>query len=152
VLDESDVPLTPASTADVREPISSSCTANPFNGDGATCQGGALGTPFFLFTNGTSPRGLFADAYQPAAPATGTASAITTSGATLSGSVDPQGASVGAFFQFGTTSAYGQSTAVTPTGVSNAPTPFSATLTGLPAATTIHYRAVVVTDFGTFTG
>ena len=57
VLDESDVPLTPTAQADVREPISSSCTANPFNADGAACQGGAVGTPFFLFTNGTSPRG-----------------------------------------------------------------------------------------------
>ena len=47
------------------------CTANPFNADGATCQGGAIGTPFFLFTNGTSPLPLFADAYQPDAPVTG---------------------------------------------------------------------------------
>ena len=31
VLDESDIPLTPTAQADVREPISSSCTANPFN-------------------------------------------------------------------------------------------------------------------------
>ena len=76
VLDESDVPLTPTAQADVREPISSSCTANPFNADGAACQGGAVGTPFFLFTNGTSPRGLFADAYQPGTPVTGAASGV----------------------------------------------------------------------------
>ena len=78
VLDESDIPLTPTAQADVREPISSACTANPFNSDGAACQGGAIGTPFFLFTN--------------------------------------------------------------------------ATLTGLPATTTIHYRAVIISDFGTFVG
>ena len=71
VLDESDVPLTPTGPADVREPISSSCTANPFNADGASCQGGAVGTPFLLFTNGTSPLSLFADAYQSTTPATG---------------------------------------------------------------------------------
>ncbi len=57
VLDASNVPLTPTSQADVREPISSSCTANPFNGDGAACHGGAPATQFFLFTNGTSPAG-----------------------------------------------------------------------------------------------
>ena len=33
-------------------PISSSCTANPFNGDGSACQGGASGQPFFVFNDG----------------------------------------------------------------------------------------------------
>jgi hypothetical protein len=34
----------------------------------------------------------------------------------------------------------------------NAPTPFTAQLTVLPAGTTIHYRAVAMSDFGTFVG
>ena len=59
VLDQSNIPLTPtgdgAGMADVREPISSSCIATPFNADGQACQGSAVGTPFFLFTNGTNP-------------------------------------------------------------------------------------------------
>ena len=152
VLDESDVPLTPTAQSDVREPISSSCIATPFNMDGQACQGGALGTPFFLFTNGTSPRGLFADAYQPSVPATGTASGITTSAATLNGSVNPQGAAVRVSFQFGPTTAYGQSTAVQTIPVGNIPAAFNAQLTGLAAGTTIHYRAVASTDLGTFTG
>jgi hypothetical protein len=152
VLDESDVPLTPTAQADVREPISSGCIATPFNMDGQACQGGALGTPFFLFTNGTSPRGLFADAYQPSVPVTGAASAITTSSATISGSVNPQGAAAKVSFQFGTTTAYGQSTATQTLGVGNSPVGFTAGLTGLSAGTTIHYRAVAQTDFGTFTG
>jgi len=156
VLDESDVPLTPtgdgAGQADVREPISSTCIATPFNMDGQACQGGALGTPFFLFTNGTSPLKLFADAYQPSTPVTGAASGITTSAATLNGSVNPQGAAVKVSFQFGATTAYGQSTAVQTIGLGNSPVAFNAQLTGLPANTTIHYRAVAQTDFGTFTG
>ena len=152
VLDESDVPLTPTAQADVREPISSSCIATPFNADGAACQGGAVGTPFFLFTNGTSPRGLFADAYQPDTPVTGAASGISTSAATLSGAVNPEGASVKVSFQFGTTTAYGQSTAAQTLAPGNVATPFTAQLTGLPAGTTIHYRAVAVSDFGTFAG
>jgi hypothetical protein len=152
VLDESDVPLTPTAQADVREPISSSCTANPFNADGAACQGGAIGTPFFLYTNGTSPRGLFADAYQPDAPLTGAASAVGASTATVSGTVNPRGAAVRVSFQYGTTTAYGQSTTPVPTGVSDEPTPFSAQLAGLPAGATIHYRAVATSDFGTVVG
>ena len=62
VLDESNIPLTPTSTADVREPISSNCTADPFNGDGASCQGAPVPSTFFLFTKGTSPLRLFAGA------------------------------------------------------------------------------------------
>jgi hypothetical protein len=47
----------------VQSPISTSCTANPFNGDGTACQGGAAGTPFFLLTDGrTGHRKLFAGA------------------------------------------------------------------------------------------
>jgi hypothetical protein len=152
VLDESDVPLTPTAQADVREPISSSCIATPFNADGSACQGGAVGTPFFLFTNGTSPRGLFADAYQPGTPVTGAASGITASTATVGGTVDPKGAAVKVSFQFGATTAYGQSTAAQTLPPSNGAAPFSAQLTGLPAGTTVHYRAIAVSDFGTFVG
>jgi hypothetical protein len=152
VLDESGVPLTPTAQADVREPISSSCTATPFNSDGAACQGGAVGTPFFLFTNGTSPRGLFANAYQPDAAVTGAPSGVTSSSATVSGTVNPKGASVKVSFEFGTTTAYGQRTAVQTTAPNDAATAFASSLTGLPAGATIHYRAVATSDFGTFAG
>jgi hypothetical protein len=152
VLDNSDVLLTPTGQADVREPISSSCIATPFNQDGSACQGAAIGTLFFLYTNGTSPRGLFADAYAPDAPITGPASAVGTGSATLTGVDNPQGASVSASFQYGATTAYGQSTAPQTLAPSNGPTTFSAQLTGLAAGTTIHYRAVITTDFGTFVG
>ncbi len=152
VLDESDVALTPTAQADVREPISSACTANPFNNDGQACQGAAVGTPFLLFTNGTDPRSLFADAYQPGTPVTGAASVVTNSSATVDGSVNPLGASVNVHFDFGTTTAYGQSTAAQKAGPDNAVDRFSAQLGGLPAGTTIHYRVVAVSDFGTFVG
>jgi hypothetical protein len=156
VLDESNVPLAPtgegAGHADVREPISSGCIATPFNADGAACQGGAVGTPFFLFTDGTSPLGLFADAYQPDALVTGGASSIGTSTAMVSGAVNPEGAAVNVFFEFGTTTAYGQATAAEKTEPNDSTTPFAAGLTGLATGTTIHYRAVVVSDFGTFVG
>jgi hypothetical protein len=152
VLDSSDVPLTPTAQANVREPISSTCIATPFNSDGAACQGAAIGTPFFLFTNGTHPRSLFANAYQPDTPVTGEASEVGTSSATVNGTVNPEGAAVKVSFQYGTTTAYGQTTAPQSSGVSNVATPFAAKLTELPAGTTIHYRAVAVSDFGTFVG
>jgi hypothetical protein len=152
VLDESDVPLTPTAQADVREPISSSCTANPFNQDGAACQGGAIGTPFFLFTNGTAPLGLFADGYQASSPVTGAATAVGQSTATISGSANPHGAAVRVSLQYGTTTAYGQSTATQTLGPDDTADPFTAAIAGLPLATTIHYRAVVTSDFGTQVG
>ena len=152
VVDKSGIPITPTAQADVREPISSGCTANPFNADGATCQGAAIGTPFFLVTNGTSPLSLFADAYQPDVPVTGTASGVGQTTATVSGSVNPEGARASVSFQFGTTTAYGQTTPAQTTGPDNAADAFSAALTGLPAGTPIHYRAVATSDFGTQVG
>jgi hypothetical protein len=152
VLDQSDVELSPSAQADVRVPISSSCTATPFDGDGATCQGSAVGTPFFLFTAGSGPRSLFADAFAPAAPLTGAAGAVGESGATLNGSVDPRGAAAEASFEYGTSAAYGATIGAGTVGPADAPTPFAARLSGLPPSTTVHYRSRVDTDFGSFFG
>jgi hypothetical protein len=111
-----------------------------------------VGTPFALFTSGTNPLRLFSSAYAPDAPLTGAASAVTTSSATLNATDNPEGASVNATFEFGATTAYGSSTAAQKLGPNNSATPFSAQLTALPAGTTIHYRAIVTSDFGTFAG
>jgi len=70
----------------------------------------------------------------------------------VSGAVNPAGASVNVFFEFGTTTAYGQVTAAQKTAPNNSATPFAALLSGLPPGTTTHYRAVAVSDFGTFVG
>ena len=48
--------------ADVRAPISSPCTADPFTNDGSACQIAAVNAPFFLFTTADSPQRLFAQA------------------------------------------------------------------------------------------
>jgi hypothetical protein len=132
----------------VRAPISSGCIADPFNADGSSCQAGAVGTPFFLFTDSVSGIAkLFATAYQADNLVTGPATAISTSGATLNGSVNPEGAAVDVSFQFGTTMAYGSQTAQQKIGVSNSSQSFSASIGGLPPGTTIHYRAVATSDF-----
>jgi hypothetical protein len=141
----------------VRAPVSSACIATPFNGDGSACQGGAIGTPFFLFTDHIALGGnpsidhLFADAYQPDNPITGSATPGTTSAA-LTGSINPQGAAVNVAFQFGATAAYGQMTPTQTLKPSNSATAFAATISGLAPATMFHYRAVAFSDFGTFVG
>jgi hypothetical protein len=149
VLDSSSTPLTPTLQADVREPISSTCIATPFDGDGATCQGGAIGTPFFLFTNGTSPRGLFADTYEVDTPTPGAPTGITTTSGILTGAQNPEGAPVSVSFQYGATTAYGQTTAPQPVAPGNTAVAFQAQLASLAPATTLHYRAVASSDFVT---
>jgi hypothetical protein len=152
VLDEAGVPLSGEAQADVREPIASSCAGNPFNGDGSACQGSPLGTPFFLYTDGSAPLTLLAGAYAPEAPVSGDASAVAETSATVAGSVDPRGAPVEVYFEYGPTTAYGQLTAVQTLGGADGSSGFTAALTGLAAGATVHYRAVVATDFETLTG
>ncbi len=138
---------------DVRTAVASTCPADPFTADGAACQGGSIGTPFFAFTTG-SPRALFAQGYQPDTVETGTGSGTQGGQATLTGSVNPAGAPVNVRFDFGPTTTYGSST--TPQFLLGSPTlesqtGFSAPVGGLSPGT-YHFRAVVISDFGTFDG
>jgi hypothetical protein len=138
---------------DLRAPISSGCTANPTNSDGASCQGGALGTPFFLFADGLpGAQKLFARAYSPEGVTTSAATGVTQTAATLNGSVNPAGAPVAVHFEFGPTTAYGSSTATQTLGPATSATGFSAALTGLASSSTIHFRAVAQSDVGAFAG
>ena len=142
------MPLTPTAQADVREPVSSSCIATPFNSDGAACQGGAIGTPFFLYTNGTSPLALFAQAYDVDTPTTGLATGRDHHDRDSDGHRQPRRRA-------------GQG--VVPVrhddGVwpddgceRDRPDERGGVLPGAadraPAVTTLHYRAVATTDFG----
>ncbi len=85
---------------------------------------------------------------------TGTASAVTTTTATLSGTVDPRGASVPTsyHFEYGATSAYGQSTPSQTLAGGSAATAVTAALSGLAAGTTYHYRLVASNATGTSVG
>jgi subtilisin family serine protease len=88
----------------------------------------------------------------PAAPVATTASAtsVTATTATLRGTVDPTGTSADYHFDYGTTTAYGSSTAtVTVTGASQAVT---ADLAGLTPGTTYHFRVVATGAGGTSVG
>ena len=100
----------------------------------------------------TPPKALLAHAYAADSATTGAASSVTDSSATVSGSTETGGGPVNAHVEFGTTTAYGSVTPNQRLDALAAGRTFSAALTGLPAGTTIHYRVVVSTDFGTITG
>lgn len=51
-----------ASLIDARVPLSSSCTADPFTNDGASCPVAAVNAPFDLFTTAESPQRLLSQA------------------------------------------------------------------------------------------
>jgi hypothetical protein len=136
-----------------RAPISSGCTANPTNADGASCQGGAIGTPFLLYTAGsTGSQHLFAQAFAPTDVSTLAATDISDTDATLNGSANPGGAAILTHFDFGATTAYGTSTADALLDVASDATDFAATTSGLTQNATVHFRAVAETDFVTVEG
>jgi hypothetical protein len=138
---------------DLRAPISSACTADPFSHDGSACQAAAVGTPFFTFTEG-NPGGqkLFAQAYQPGNVVTGPVVGTDAAGATVRGQFQQGGASVLVHVEFGPTTSYGGQTAPVLLAPASGETKFDTALTRLPASTTIHYRAVVQSDFATLVG
>jgi hypothetical protein len=88
----------------------------------------------------------------PPAVATGSATVITATGATLNGTVNPHGATTTAYFQWGTTASYGSSTAPQNVGSGTSASGVSAILTGLSPITTYHYRIVATNSAGTTYG
>ena len=121
-------------------------------GDGAACQGGAVGTPFFLFTNGTNPRGLFANAYQPDTPVTGAAERSQRVGGDAERHGEPARRLGERLVPVRHDHRLRTDDRAAVDRREQRGERFTAQLNGLPAATTIHYRAVAVSDFGTFVG
>ena len=79
----------------------------------------------------------------PAQITTAAATAITYNGATLNGTVYPNGAATTAWFEYGTDTSYGNTTSpATDVGSGSASVPFDAPITGLTPTTTYHFRAV----------
>jgi len=74
-------------------------------------------------------------------PVTTAASTLTTTGATLNGTVNANGSSTVVSFDYGLTTAYGTTVAGTPTPVTgSSATVVSAAITGLSPGTTYHFR------------
>jgi multidrug efflux pump subunit AcrA (membrane-fusion protein) len=86
----------------------------------------------------------------PAAPVVTTenASGITTSGATLNATVDPEGADTDYYFQYGTTAAMGSTTSASDAGSGTNAIPVSAEISGLTWGTTYYYEVVATNSVG----
>ena len=77
-------------------------------------------------------------------PATG----VSTNSATLNGTVNPNGWPTTAWFQWGTTTNYGNLTSVTALGSGTTALPLSAPLAGLTPGVTYHFRIAATNDYG----
>jgi hypothetical protein len=77
---------------------------------------------------------------------------VTPTGATLLGGVYPNGEATSYWWEYGTTTAYGQTTAPVPVGAGVLPVSVPGALTGLDPSTTYHYRLVASNSFGTTYG
>ncbi|MEW6330692.1 MAG: DUF5050 domain-containing protein [Pseudomonadota bacterium] len=84
---------------------------------------------------------------QPTAT-TNAATAITSNSAMLNGSVNPNGIATGAFFQWGTTISYGNTTPSQVIGSGTSAVNFIANLTGLAPNTVYHFRVVATNGSG----
>jgi hypothetical protein len=84
--------------------------------------------------------------------ATGNATAITSTSATLSGMVDPEGQATTYYFEYGTTTSYGSQTTSASAGSGNANANVSASIATLTPDSTYHYRLVASNASGTTLG
>ncbi|MGO9759968.1 MAG: hypothetical protein ACLP1Q_01745 [Solirubrobacteraceae bacterium] len=93
-----------------------------------------------------------ADAAAPPSPYTGEAIELTTSSATLKGTVYPGNEPTSYCFQYGTTSAYGAQTPTVPAGAGTQTIHVAVPVVGLSVDTTYHYRLVASNALGTIDG
>jgi hypothetical protein len=84
-----------------------------------------------------------ASSHQTPSGQTQAPTAVTTTGATLQGVVNPAGETARYWFQYGPTAAYGRFTAMAQAGKGDAQIAVSAAVTGLQPQTTYHVRIVV---------
>jgi hypothetical protein len=83
---------------------------------------------------------------------TGSASGVGATGASLSGTVNPNGNATTYAFQYGPTTNYGSQTATTDAGSGTTSTSAHATLTGLVSGTIYHFRVVATNAAGSTSG
>ena len=104
-------------------------------------------------TDGTTrgADGVFTTLTPPAA-VTGSATGVTVSSATLSGSVDPNGRSTSWYFEYGTSTGYGSKTPARSAGSGTTATGVSAAVSSLRSGRIYHYRLVATSDAGTSRG
>ncbi len=93
---------------------------------------------------GTGASWVFVD---PPTATTGAATSVGETSASLNGTLGAGGSST-AYFQYGTTAAYGFSTATQSVGVSGSSSPLAAAIGGLAPGTTYHFRLVAENSGG----
>jgi hypothetical protein len=139
---------------------------DPSSGSNGTCD--PLSVPAYICTaqagyDGPTGLGTISGAVIPGAPGLGApgygdigdndssyTKSVTANSVTLQGGVYPNGNDTTYFWQYGTTTAYGQTTPNTDIGNGTAPVQISDTITGLAPSTTYHYQLVAVSpDTGT---
>ncbi|HWX73734.1 MAG TPA: fibronectin type III domain-containing protein, partial [Solirubrobacteraceae bacterium] len=145
---------------------SSECQPAPGNGTSPVAVSAAIGglsplTTYHFRIVASNPGGTsfgtdqtFTTPPNPPTLATLVPSSLTTTSATLSASVNPEGAEVSECrFEYGPSSAYGASVQCQPApGNGAAPVEVSASLTGLSANSTYHFRVVASNAGGTSAG
>lgn len=90
----------------------------------------------------------------PAPPTASSAAAtnVSAKGATLNGSVNPNGQQTSYAFQWGPTSGYGHETALSSAGAGTTTSSVSAALSGLNSGSTYHFRIIAMSSAGTSVG
>ena len=83
---------------------------------------------------------------------TGPAQSVGSTGATLTGSVNPNGRSTSWYFEYGRTTSYGSKTATSNGGSGTGVGGVSAAVSGLAQGTAYHYRLVAESSAGTSRG
>jgi phosphodiesterase/alkaline phosphatase D-like protein len=97
---------------------------------------------------------MVASSAAAAAPSatTGPVTSVGPTTATISGTVNPNGTATSVHFQYGTSTAYGSVTQSANIGSGTSGVGVSATINGLNAGTTYHYRVVATNSSGTANG
>ena len=98
-----------------------------------------------------SPAAQAAAASRPAV-STGSASPVTYAGATLHGSVNPEGSNTSYYFQYGLTRAYGGQSAIADAGSATHNVSVATPISGLQPLSVYHYRLVAVNAAGATIG
>jgi fibronectin type III domain protein len=88
----------------------------------------------------------------PPVASTSSASSVSTSSATLNGSVDANGRTTSFWFEYGTTTSYGSKTDTRSAGSSTSPQGVSFPISGLQPGHSYHYRLVAQSDAGSSAG
>ncbi len=115
-----------------------------------TCTFAQPGTyTFYCTVHGAAMRGTITVTGPPVPTAsTGAVTAASETGATLNGTVNPKGKATSFYFEYGTSTSYGQSTPEESAGEDEADHPESAVVSGLAPGTLYHFQLVATYEAG----